>query len=50
MVDAGVRDRAEQVVADLVERAAHELDDLDVDPESDAALRRLADAVAWRSA
>ena len=26
------------------------LDDLDVDPEADAALRDLADAVAWRSA
>ena len=50
MVDAGVRDRAEGVVADLVQRAARALDDLDVDPESDAALRDLADAVAWRSA
>jgi geranylgeranyl diphosphate synthase type I len=50
MVDAGVRERAEQAVGDLVERAHRSLDDLDVDPEADAALRDLADAVAWRSA
>ena len=50
MVDAGVRERAESAVADLVRRAHHALDDLDVDPEADAALRDLADAVAWRSA
>ena len=50
MVDAGVRDRAEEAVADLVTRAHRALDDLDVDPEADAALRDLADAVAWRSA
>ena len=50
MVEAGVRERAENAVADLVARAHHALDDLDVDPEADAALRDLADAVAWRSA
>jgi geranylgeranyl diphosphate synthase type I len=50
MVDAGVRDRAEGAITDLVERAHHALDDLDVDQEADAALRDLADAVAWRSA
>ena len=50
MVDAGVRDRAERAIADLVERAHRALDDLDVEPEADAALRDLADAVAWRSA
>ena len=50
MVEAGVRERAEATVADLVRRAHHALDDLGVDPEADAALRDLADAVAWRSA
>jgi geranylgeranyl diphosphate synthase, type I len=50
MVEAGVRDRAEEAVADLVTRAHRALDDLDVDPDADAALRDLADAVAWRSA
>jgi geranylgeranyl diphosphate synthase type I len=50
MVEAGVRDRAESAVADLVRRAHLALDDLDVDPEADLALRDLADAVAWRSA
>ena len=50
MADAGVRERAEDAVADLVSRAHRALDDLDVDPEADAALRDLADAVAWRSA
>ena len=40
----------ECAVADLVARAHHALDDLDVDPEADAALRDLADAIAWRSA
>jgi geranylgeranyl pyrophosphate synthase len=49
MVDAGVRERAEQTVADLVARAHRALDELDVDPEADSALRDLADAVAWRS-
>jgi len=50
MADAGVRERAERAVDDLVARAHKALDDLDVDPEADAALRDLADAVAWRSA
>jgi geranylgeranyl diphosphate synthase type I len=50
MVDAGVRERAEQTIADLVGRAHRALDDLDVDPEAHLALRELADAVAWRSA
>ena len=50
MVDAGVRDRAEQAVAHLVDRAHRALDDLDVDPEAEVALRDLAEAVAWRSA
>ena len=50
MADAGVRERAEDAVAELVGRAHRALDDLDVDPEADAALRDLADAVAWRSA
>jgi geranylgeranyl diphosphate synthase, type I len=49
MVDAGVRERAEQTVAELVGRAHRALDELDVDPEADSALRDLADAVAWRS-
>jgi geranylgeranyl diphosphate synthase type I len=50
MVAAGVRERAERTVADLAERAHRALDDLDIAPEADAALRNLADAVAWRSA
>jgi geranylgeranyl diphosphate synthase type I len=50
MVDAGVRERAEQAVSDLVLRAHAELDALAVGPEADAALRDLADAIAWRSA
>ena len=50
MVDSGVRDRAEQAVAHLVDRAHRALDDLDVDPEAEVALRDLAEAVAWRSA
>ena len=50
MVDAGVRERAEDAVAGLVARAHRELDGLGADPEAEAALRDLADAIAWRSA
>ena len=50
MVDAGVRDRAEDTVSGLVARAHRELDALGVEPQADAALRDLADAIAWRSA
>lgn len=49
MVAAGVRERAEQAVADLSRRAHARLDDLAVEPRADAALRGLADAIAWRS-
>ena len=48
MVAAGVRDRAEQAVADLSRRAHARLDALAVEPRADAALRGLADAIAWR--
>ncbi len=50
MADAGVRDRAEDTITDLVDRAHRALDDLRVDPEADAALRDLADGIAWRHA
>lgn len=50
MVDAGVRERAEQAIHDLTSRAHRTLDDLAVEPHADAALRRLADTIAWRSA
>ena len=50
MIAAGVRERAEQTVADLSRRAHARLDDLAVEPQADAALRTLADAIAWRSA
>jgi geranylgeranyl diphosphate synthase type I len=50
MIAAGVRERAEQAVADLSRRAHACLDDLAVEPRADAALRTLADAIAWRSA
>lgn len=48
MLDAGVRDRAEDVISELVGRAHDVLDDLDVPAEADAALRHLADTIAWR--
>ena len=47
---AGVRERAEDAVARLVAMAHRELDGLGADPEAEAALRDLADAIAWRSA
>ncbi len=50
MADAGVRERAEYTVTDLVARAHRALDELAVEPRADAALRDLADAIAWRSA
>ncbi|HZB66617.1 MAG TPA: polyprenyl synthetase family protein, partial [Ornithinibacter sp.] len=50
MADAGVRERAEYTVTDLVARAHRALDELAVEPSADAALRDLADAIAWRSA
>ena len=49
MLLAGVRDRAEQTISDLVSRAHHVLDDLDVPAGADAALRHLADTIAWRA-
>lgn len=49
MVDAGVLDRAEQTIADLVARSHGSLDALDVDPEADLALRELAETIAWRA-
>jgi geranylgeranyl diphosphate synthase type I len=50
MLDAGVGERAEQTIFDLVSRAHDVLDALDVPAEADAALRHLADTIAWRSA
>ena len=50
MIAAGVRERAEQTIADLSRRAHACLDDLSVEPQADAALRTLADAIAWRCA
>ncbi len=50
MVEAGVRERAEYTVTELVSRAHHTLDALGVEPHADAALRDLADTIAWRSA
>jgi geranylgeranyl diphosphate synthase type I len=50
MIAAGVRERAEQTIADLSRRAHACLDELSVEPQADAALRTLADAIAWRSA
>jgi geranylgeranyl diphosphate synthase, type I len=49
MLDAGVRERAEQTISELVARAHDVLDDLDVPADADAALRHLADTIAWRS-
>jgi geranylgeranyl diphosphate synthase type I len=49
MVEAGVLDRAEQTIADLVARSHDSLDALDVDPEADLALRELAETIAWRA-
>ncbi len=50
MADAGVRERAEYTVTELVARAHRALDELAVEPAADAALRDLADTIAWRSA
>ncbi|HSO64796.1 MAG TPA: polyprenyl synthetase family protein, partial [Ornithinibacter sp.] len=49
MVDAGVLERAEQTIAELVARSHCSLDELDVDPEADLALRELAETIAWRA-
>ena len=49
MVDAGVVERAERTIAELVERSHHALDELDVDPRADVALRELAESIAWRA-
>ncbi|QIM22763.1 hypothetical protein G7075_19150 [Phycicoccus sp. HDW14] len=49
MQAAGVRERAELELTDLVDRSHAALDDLDVDGPSRAALAGLAEAVAWRS-
>ncbi|MGG5258300.1 polyprenyl synthetase family protein [Phycicoccus avicenniae] len=50
MEAAGVRELAEDAVADLVDRADEVLDGLAVDDRSRTALGALARAVAWRSA
>ena len=50
MVDAGVRDRAERTIADLVLRSHRALDGLGVDPGAELALRELAEGIAWRTA
>lgn len=49
MAEAGVRDRAERTIADLVARSHRALDALDVDPEAELALRELAETIAWRA-
>ena len=49
MVDAGVRDRAEQTITDLVHRSHRALDELAVDAEAELALRGLAESIAWRA-
>ncbi|MGB7819238.1 MAG: polyprenyl synthetase family protein [Ornithinibacter sp.] len=49
MIDAGVRDRAERTISDLVSRAHDVLDGLDVPADADTALRHLADTIAWRA-
>lgn len=49
MAAAGVRERAERTLTDLVDRSHAALDDLDVDTSSREALAGLAEAVAWRS-
>lgn len=49
MADAGVRERAEQTISDLVTLSHRALDALDVDAEAERALRELAEAIAWRT-
>ncbi|MBM6398801.1 polyprenyl synthetase family protein [Phycicoccus sonneratiae] len=49
MEAAGVRRRAEDELADLVDRSHAALDDLGLDPSAREALAGLAEAVAWRS-
>ncbi len=46
---AGVRERAEEAVADLVQRSHEALGALDTDPETIEALRGVAHTVAWRA-
>ena len=49
MVDAGVLERAERTISDLVDRSHRALDELDVDADAELALRELAEAIAWRT-
>ncbi len=49
MAAAGVRERAERTLTDLVDRSHAALGALDVDTASREALAGLAEAVAWRS-
>ena len=49
MVDAGVRERAEQTISHLVARSHRALDALDVDADAELALRGLAESIAWRA-
>ncbi len=49
MLAAGVLERAEQTIAELVLRSHRALDALDVDAEADHALRELAETIAWRA-
>jgi geranylgeranyl diphosphate synthase type I len=46
---AGVRERAEDEVARLAERAHEELSGLTDDPGAEAALRHLVESIAWRA-
>ena len=49
MVEAGVVERAERTITELVERSHRALDELEVDPRADTALRELAETIAWRA-
>ena len=49
MEAAGVRERAEDEVSRLAERAHADLDHLDPDPAAERALRALVESIAWRS-
>ncbi len=46
---AGIRERADEEVADLVRRSHDALETLDIDPATVEALRGVAHTVAWRS-
>ena len=49
MIHAGVLERAEQAISDLVANAERALARLDIDTQTRDALREIASAVAWRN-